>query len=386
MPQQGDIDANTAVPIKVLSLKESTQKQTKVESILPSDQDIGGNFITSHDKVKCYETPKRERHEIRTSIDYTQPPFPENPTRFNHVKVHYGEVIRRYRFAMGDISIYQVARELNVPASVIYAMESADRHFFYDDSLIYGHLKSYSRLLNFDYDWAVKGFCFHSGMTTAPVTRIAPSSTCVKEQINQSSTNSPLKNVHFLMNGESTGVISKFFESAWSIAFGLTAAIAVAVSFGVYQLINEHPNQAVQDAAIVGALVNGQSLQSSRSSQSLVGSSPNASSDVTQFGLQLSQGVVRQNEPISLYAQADTWLQIEQQDGTIIFEQYLEKDSSFTVSDPSKIHYVRTVNAGDLFFVIGDKKLGPVGVNRTLNDAIPLHAEYLIRTFNNHLQ
>lgn len=73
-----------------------------------------------------------------------------------------GDMMRGERATMGK-SLLDVQRELRIRASYVAAIENCDISAFDTPSFISGYVRSYSRYLGLDPDWAFRRFCEESG-------------------------------------------------------------------------------------------------------------------------------------------------------------------------------------------------------------------------------
>lgn len=81
---------------------------------------------------------------------------------FDDYDLSLGDVMRGERATLGK-SLLDVQRELRIKANYIVAIENADPSVFDTPGFIAGYVRSYSRYLGLDPDWAFERFCAESG-------------------------------------------------------------------------------------------------------------------------------------------------------------------------------------------------------------------------------
>ncbi len=98
-------------------------------------------------------------------IGRTEPPKVEEgqapPKGFDDFDLRLGDVMRGERATMGK-SLLDVQRELKIKASFIAAIENADPTAFETPGFVAGYVRSYSRYLGLDPEWAFETFCRES--------------------------------------------------------------------------------------------------------------------------------------------------------------------------------------------------------------------------------
>jgi cytoskeletal protein RodZ len=90
----------------------------------------------------------------------------EQPSGFDSFELRLGDVMRGERATLGK-SLLDVERELKIRATYIAAIENADVTAFETPGFIAGYVRSYSRYLGLDPEWAFRVFCTESGFETA---------------------------------------------------------------------------------------------------------------------------------------------------------------------------------------------------------------------------
>jgi hypothetical protein len=83
---------------------------------------------------------------------------------FDDYDLSLGDVMRGERATLNK-SLLDVQRELRIKAPYIVAIENADPAVFDTPGFIAGYVRSYSRYLGLDPDWAFQKFCEESGFT-----------------------------------------------------------------------------------------------------------------------------------------------------------------------------------------------------------------------------
>lgn len=88
------------------------------------------------------------------------------PKGFDDFDLRLGDVMRGERATMGK-SLLDVQRELKIKASFIAAIENADPTAFETPGFVAGYVRSYSRYLGLDPEWAFETFCRESNFVSA---------------------------------------------------------------------------------------------------------------------------------------------------------------------------------------------------------------------------
>ncbi|MDT0683667.1 DUF4115 domain-containing protein [Roseicyclus sp. F158] len=87
------------------------------------------------------------------------------PVGFDDFDLKLGDVMRGERATLGK-SLLDVQRELKIKATYIAAIENADTDAFETQGFIAGYVRSYSRYLGLDPEWAFATFCREAGFQT----------------------------------------------------------------------------------------------------------------------------------------------------------------------------------------------------------------------------
>lgn len=88
------------------------------------------------------------------------------PKGFDDFDLRLGDVMRGERATLGK-SLLDVQRELKIKASFIAAIENADPTAFETPGFVAGYVRSYSRYLGLDPEWAFETFCRESNFVSA---------------------------------------------------------------------------------------------------------------------------------------------------------------------------------------------------------------------------
>ncbi|NDR56449.1 helix-turn-helix domain-containing protein [Aliiruegeria sabulilitoris] len=88
------------------------------------------------------------------------------PKGFDDFDLRLGDVMRGERATMGK-SLLDVQRELKIKASFIAAIENADPTAFATPGFVAGYVRSYSRYLGLDPEWAFETFCREADFVSA---------------------------------------------------------------------------------------------------------------------------------------------------------------------------------------------------------------------------
>ncbi len=95
----------------------------------------------------------------------------EKPKGFDDYDLRLGDVMRGERATLGK-SLLDVQRELKIKATYIAAIENADISAFETQGFVAGYVRSYSRYLGMDPEWAYARFCAEANF--APTHGMAP--------------------------------------------------------------------------------------------------------------------------------------------------------------------------------------------------------------------
>lgn len=90
----------------------------------------------------------------------------DSPKGFDDFELRLGDVMRGERATLGK-SLLDVQRELRIKASFIAAIENADASAFETPGFVAGYVRSYSRYLGLDPEWAFETFCRESDFVSA---------------------------------------------------------------------------------------------------------------------------------------------------------------------------------------------------------------------------
>ncbi|RYH06964.1 helix-turn-helix domain-containing protein [Tropicimonas sp. IMCC6043] len=88
------------------------------------------------------------------------------PKGFDDFDLRLGDVMRGERATLGK-SLLDVQRELKIKASFIAAIENADPTAFETPGFVAGYVRSYSRYLGLDPEWAFETFCREANFVSA---------------------------------------------------------------------------------------------------------------------------------------------------------------------------------------------------------------------------
>lgn len=89
---------------------------------------------------------------------------PQRPVGFDDYELKLGDIMRGERATLGK-SLLDVQRDIKIKASYLAAIEEADLDAFETPGFIAGYIRSYSRYLGLNPDWAYRTFCNESGFT-----------------------------------------------------------------------------------------------------------------------------------------------------------------------------------------------------------------------------
>lgn len=146
-----------------------------------------------------------------------------------------GDMMRGERATMGK-SLLDVQRELRIRASYVAAIENCDISAFDTPSFISGYVRSYSRYLGLDPDWAFRRFCDESGFR--PPHGMAPAAAGPKPQRRPSDPAEALANPKALFIPQP----EPFWASIEPRAIGsimVMAALVAGLGYGGWSILQE---------------------------------------------------------------------------------------------------------------------------------------------------
>ncbi|WP_116130847.1 helix-turn-helix domain-containing protein [Tropicimonas sp. IMCC34043] len=165
------------------------------------------------------------------------------PKGYDDFDLRLGDVMRGERATLGK-SLLDVQRELKIKASFIAAIENADISAFETPGFIAGYVRSYSRYLGLDPEWAFETFCREANFVS-PSTKdklgTPPSSKAPvyrKDPVVKSKGYDPFADPRFAFAPRSSSPFSNLEPRAIGSTLVLLALIA-AVSYGGWSVLQQ---------------------------------------------------------------------------------------------------------------------------------------------------
>ncbi len=373
---------------------------------------------------------------------WSKPPVEEvsEPRGFDDFELKLGDVMRGER-ATQSKSLLDVQRELKIKATYIAAIENADPSVFETQGFIAGYVRSYARYLGLDPDWAFVRFCAESGFAVAH--GMAPEASskraaavATKPNVKRDPFSDP--NASFVPRGES------FLAKVEPGAIGSTAVLLLLVGvigFGGWSVLKEiqkvqlapvdqtpglvaetAPVQSTQQT-VVAALDEGVGIAAPSADafnrlyrpQALdvpvlvprdgpiatldprsVGSlgAESAEDRLNAMSGQIADAALNDgfaNAPIQV-VEADapelavvavnaTWVRVSSADGSILFEKILNAGERYVLPATEDAPFLRTGNAGGVYFAVNGQAYGPAGGSGSVVKNIALSVAAVSESF-----
>jgi len=339
---------------------------------------------------------------------------------FDDFDLRLGDLMRGERATMGK-SLLDVQRELKIKASYVAAIENADPTAFETQGFIAGYVRSYARYLGMDPEWAYGKFCEEGSFETSHGMSPA-ASTQRKELPVRHGKVDALANPVMPFAPRPAAMLSKIEPGALGSVVVLMALIGV-LGYGGWYLLREV--QRVQFAPIEQAPVVASemgeggvispvisvpdvtgSVSGSPSTEALdrlyrpnplevpvmvardgpistidpnrtgtfaaaavpATPEPNATDAAVAEALGLAAPPVPQvfetaPDQVMLVAVRESWIRVSSPDGTVLYEQVLNKGDTYAVPQLETPAQLRSGNAGGLYVAMNGQLLGPVGTD-----------------------
>lgn len=355
---------------------------------------------------------------------------------FDDFDLRLGDVMRGERATMAK-SLLDVQRELKIKATYIAAIENADPTAFETQGFIAGYVRSYSRYLNLDPEWAFERFCQESNFETAHGMSAEASSA---RSVNVDAANVKAQRDPFAADAifvpQSEAFLSKIEPGAIGSSLVLLALIGV-IGFGGWSVLKEI--QKVQFAPVAQAPGVTSTLDDLGTAGAVTAAleentgfdAPNADAldrlyrpaaldvpvlvardgpistlDPSTIGnlathetesriarasgfdtlsghpLESAVQVVSGDVPeVRLFAVRPSWVRVSAADGTVLFEKILDAGESYVLTKTQEAPVLRAGNAGSVYFAVNGENYGPAGNGPSVVKGVQLSAEALRETF-----
>ncbi|WP_425090528.1 helix-turn-helix domain-containing protein [Tropicimonas sp. S265A] len=355
---------------------------------------------------------------------------------FDDYALSLGDVMRGERATIGK-SLLDVQRELRIKANYIVAIENADPSVFDTPGFIAGYVRSYSRYLGLDPDWAFEKFCEESGfagvhgmqpeasstkLSEAPAAKPKKSRKAVAEDplLASARTLTPVQEPFFAsMNPGAlgslivlVGLIAGLGYGGWSILQQIQRVTMVPVESepGVVATVDPlapavrdtdapkiaeltAPTTEALDRLYRPAALDVPVLASRDGPIATI--DPNATGlwrapptppepqvaeidPATVFGPIAPVQVTAPPPPeVALVAVNPAWVRVRSADGTILLEKVLERGETFVLPASEEPAILRAGNSGSVYFLVDGEAFGPAGASGTVASNVALSRDSL---------
>lgn len=352
---------------------------------------------------------------------------------FDAFELRLGDMMRGERATMGK-SLLDVQRELKIKAAYIAAIENADPSAFDTPGFIAGYVRSYSRYLSMDPDWAFDIFCRESGFSTAHGMSAEASSVKAKNEqivgafgkdIFSSSATPFVPPSEALFSGfepRAIGSVAVMLALIGGLGYGgwtvlqevqkvqfapvdqtpvvvadldPLAGAANSIETGDPLVAFDGPSRegldrlyrpraldvpvlAARDAPIstlnpgsIGALI----------PEPAVALEPLQVAEVEDRATPHIQVVEAPVPELQLVAVRPAWVRVRAANGTVIFEGVMEPGQNFVVPQTEEPATLRVGESGAMYFAVNGQHYGPVGSRGVVTSNVELTTDSLTATF-----
>ncbi len=368
----------------------------------------------------------------------TPAPEADKPKGFDDFELRLGDLMRGERATLGK-SLLDVQRELKIKATYIAAIENADVNAFETPGFIAGFVRSYSRYLGMDPDWAFAKFCREAGFEVAHGMSAAASSaslTAMRARQTATENRDPIGNSQFAFTPRTESLFSRVEPGAIGSVAVLIALIG-ALGYGGWSVLQEVQRvqlSPVERAPAVVAELD--PLGNVKTEAPLVRSAPAtsqtneqlASADgatadpldrlyqpealdvpvltardgpiaainprtganaATQTAADTAGGlaedtvqVVADAKPgVEVLAVRASWVRVSAADGTVLFEKILDAGERYAVPPLQEAAVLRSGNSGSIYFVVNGKTYGPAAPGAQVVKNVALSADALTKGY-----
>lgn len=349
-------------------------------------------------------------------IGRKQPPVEveeNHPKGFDAFELRLGDIMRGERATLGK-SLLDVQRELKIKATYIAAIENTDPSAFETPGFIAGYVRSYSRYLGLDPEWAYERFCREGNFAVVNGMEASSSraQSAQRREPPEKKTD-PLANPKATFVPQGQALLSRIEPGAVGSSLVLLALIG-ALGFGGWSVLQEiqrvklapvdeapgvlaeldplasiatessdgasTADDAIRQADALDRLYRPQALDvpvlvardgpiSTLSPGSLgvlasneiapaemtVAQSPEALPEIEQ-----PVKVVEDNVPeVAVFAMRPAWVRVRAADGTVLFEKILDAGASYVLPKTEEPPVLRAGNSGAVFFAVNGEAYGP---------------------------
>ncbi|WP_424969070.1 helix-turn-helix domain-containing protein [Dinoroseobacter sp. S76] len=361
---------------------------------------------------------------------------------FDDYALSLGDVMRGERATLNK-SLLDVQRELRIKAPYIVAIENADPAVFDTPGFIAGYVRSYSRYLGLDPDWAFHKFCEESGFSgvhgmqpeassprpgaTAEPTKRGRRRAKVEEDPLLASATALMPQRPSPFEGMNAGALGSFVVLAGLIGM---------LGYGGYSILQEVQRVTVApvDAAPVlepelDPLSTRNIAQQSTVTTDVVTPSQEALGRLyrpkaldapilvardgpigiidpetvgvwrapaapSSMDIAIAEATAKPVEPVppvqvvappppvvAIVAQRPAWVRVRAADNTILLEKILDAGESFVLPNSEEPATLRAGNSGDVYFLVDGDTFGPAGAPGAVASNVVLSRETLSTDF-----
>lgn len=350
----------------------------------------------------------------------------DKPKGFDDYDLRLGDIMRGERATLAK-SLLDVQRELKIKASYIAAIENADVSAFETPGFVAGYVRSYSRYLGLDPEWAFAKFCHEAGFVVAHG-MLAEASGPKLASRRRREYSEPLANPNASFVPRSEGLFASVQPGAVG-ALLVLALIAVGIGYGGWAVLQEVQkvqlapvDQAPGVVADLGALPGSggfsrdvlpaagtdsaaldlpppealerlyrpQALDvpvlvardgpiaaiDPHATDALAGAAP--APEAEAMAEETAVRTVAEETPgVELLAVRPAWVRVTSPDGTVIFEKILDAGERYSVPMTEVPPQLHAGNSGSVYFAIGGQTYGPASPGAQVMRGLELSPETL---------
>ncbi len=346
-------------------------------------------------------------------------------TGFDAYDLRLGDLMRGERATQGK-SLLDVQRELKIKAAYIAAIENCDPTAFDTPGFIAGYVRSYSRYLGMDPDWAFATFCRESGFRTAhgmspaasggratreerlnrdgskdifssPTTPFAPAGEAILSRIEPGALGSiavlgalilalgyggwhvvqEVQRVSFAPVEQSPTALTEVDPLAGGTALAPSVGVAIADTQGpsAEALGRLYRPQALAVPVMVprdGPIAD---LSPDQSGVLVTAANDTLDRAVADAVASAIQVTAPEASGVTVVAVRPAWIKIAAADGTVIFQGILDAGKTVDVPQGAEAATMRVGESGSVYFTVAGLQYGPVGDRGVVTSNVVLTPE-----------
>lgn len=360
---------------------------------------------------------------------------------FDDYALSLGDVMRGERATLNK-SLLDVQRELRIKAPYIVAIENADPAVFDTPGFIAGYVRSYSRYLGLDPDWAFQKFCEESGFSGVhgmqPEAGSVRKTSAARAEEARARARSKRREIDPLL-ASATALMPQRTSMLDGLNAGALGSMVVlagligALGYGGYSILQEvqrvtlapaevtpGASTVIQDPLSAAALTD-PALRNSDDVQTpttqamnriyrpevlevpvlTARDGPISTIDPETVGnwraspptedVQIAE--IEQPEPtsvqvlvppppvVAIVAASPAWVRVRAADNSILLERILDTGESYVLPNDGDPATLRAGNSGDVYFLIDGQTYGPAGAPGAVASNIILSRDTLSTTY-----